>query len=279
MGFDVVVCCHHALSKNDIMNPKVFVVTVCRNAGALLEGTLQSVLNQSYAEVEYVLVDGASTDGTAQLVADYAARHPQRIVYAVSEPDKGIYDAMNKALTWIAQRLEQSEECVRANAWVNFMNAGDAFADEEVLERIFGGESDRATSVKVIGGNTINLLADGRTEVHHAEGADVIPQRLPFSHQACFVRVGKGAPDLSRKGGWRFDGDYPIAADYHLLYQIYWKHGAEAFLVLDLPVARYRQEGSTSLDNAKRTKGEYLAIQSSHLSWRWVREYLKWRWL
>lgn len=266
------------------MLPKVFVVTVCRNAGTLLEPTLKSVLSQSYANMEYVLVDGASTDGTKQIISQYASQDDSRISYWVSEPDKGIYDAMNKALCWIDQRLA-SDPASAQSAWVNFMNAGDLFADEKVLDEVFGPEgclaqSQSASSCLVIGGNTVNMLASGGSEVHHAEPASVLPVRLPFSHQACFVRVGHNAPQVCLKSGhWQFDRDYPIAADYNLLYKIFWKHGAESFLILDKPIACYRQEGSTSLDNAKRTKGEYLAIQSSHLSWRWVKEYLKWRWL
>lgn len=266
------------------MPPKIFVVTVCRNAATLLEQTIQSVLAQSYADVEYILVDGASTDGTQQIIEQYASARDSRIVYWVSEPDKGIYDAMNKALGWIGHRLQADPQSAQ-NAWVNFMNAGDRFADDEVLWRIFGPQgclykAKEPAAVKVIGGTTIDLYPNGSTKALPAEPAEVIPTRLPFSHQASLVRVGQGAPQVDLKDGhWQFDRDYPIAADYNLFYQIYWKHGAGAFLTVDQPVACYRREGSTSLDNAKRTKGEYLAIQASHLSWRWVKEYLKWRWL
>lgn len=259
------------------MNPKIFVVTVCRNAESLLEHTMRSVIGQTYANMEYILIDGASADESAAIIRRFAQDPANRISYWVSEPDKGIYDAMNKALRWIAERLQQDADAA-GNAWVNFMNAGDAFANPRVLETVFAQEIP--ASVKVIGGNTINMMSDGTESLHQALPATVIPVQLPFSHQACFVRVGSQAPQVClQKGLWHFDRDYPIAADYNLLYQIYWKHGADSFLILNQPLARYRQEGSTSLDNAKRTKGEYLAIQSSHLSWRWVKEYLKWRWL
>ena len=259
------------------MNPKVFVVTVCRNAEALLSDTMRSVMLQTYSNMEYVLIDGASTDRSANIIRDFAQDPTTRIAYWVSEPDKGIYDAMNKALQWIADRLQQDPDTAE-DAWVNFMNAGDAFADQQVLDTVFS--QPVPATVKVIGGNTINMMADGTESIHLARPASVIPTQLPFSHQACFVRVGNNAPQVClKKDHWHFDRDYPIAADYNLLYQTYWKHGAEAFLILNQPLARYRQEGSTSLDNAKRTKGEYLAIQSSHLNWRWVKEYLKWRWL
>lgn len=266
------------------MPSKVFVVTVCRNASALIEPTMQSVLSQTYPDMEYVLIDGASTDGTNEMIARYASQPGSRIVHWVSEPDKGIYDAMNKALCWIRTRLS-GDAAADQLAWVNFMNAGDFFADEHVLEQVFGSEGmlTRASSVDscmVIGGNTVDMLPGGGVDIKKAEPATVIPVRLPFSHQACFVRVGSMAPKVCLKEGhWHFDKDYPIAADYNLLYQIFWKYGADSFLILDRKIACYRQEGSTSLDNAKRTKGEYLAIQSSHLSWRWVKEYLKWRWL
>lgn len=259
------------------MNPKIFVVTVCRNAEALLEHTMRSVIGQTYANMEYILIDGASTDGSVAIIRHFAQDPANRISHWVSEPDKGIYDAMNKALRWIEDRLQQ-DSVAAEDAWVNFMNAGDAFASQQVLESVFSQEIPAL--IKVIGGDTINMMADGTESIHQARPASVIPTQLPFSHQACLVRVGNNAPQVClHKGHWHFDKDYPIAADYNLLYQIYWKHGAESFMIRNQPLARYRQEGSTSLDNAKRTKGEYLAIQSSHLNWRWVKEYLKWRWL
>ena len=72
-------------------NPLISVVTVSYNAVSTIEQTILSVINQTYPNIEYVIIDGESTDGTVDVIKKYA----DRITYWVSEPDKGIYDAMN----------------------------------------------------------------------------------------------------------------------------------------------------------------------------------------
>lgn len=247
--------------------PNITVITVCRNAVTTIGQTIRSVMAQDYPHLRYIIIDGASTDGTQQIIEGYktslVARHSTLDFIYLSEPDAGIYDAMNKGLR------------LAGEGWVNFMNAGDTFASDHVLSDIFGElsiiNSQLSINHRVIGGNTINFFADGHEEVHHAEPAEVIPERLPFSHQASFVRIDQEP--------LQFDQTYRMAADYKMFYDIYEAHGPEAFLVLDLPIARYRQEDSLTMNpaNQRRLKGEYLRVQSAHRSWRWWKEYLKWR--
>lgn len=245
---------------------KVTVITVVWNDVEHIEQTMLSVLSQTYKDIEYIVIDGGSTDGTVDVIRKYA----DRLAYWCSEKDGGIYPAMNKGVEHAT------------GEWVNFMNSGDAFADDKVLEDIFATTSDNLTNPKklktsrpqdlktlyLIGGNTINFFADGHEEVHHAEPASAIPTHLPFSHQASFVR----------REVCKFDTDYKLAADYALFYRIYYKYGEQSIMVVDREIARYRQEDSTSMHNLKQVKGEYLTIQSYHPSWRWVKEYFKWRW-
>ena len=84
---------------------RVFVITVCWNAAKLIEPTMLSVPNQTYGNLDYIVIDGASTDATADIIRRYG----DRLSYWVSEPDGGIYDAMNKALQ-IAQRMVREGE-------------------------------------------------------------------------------------------------------------------------------------------------------------------------
>lgn len=232
----------------------IFVITVCRNAEFLIEDTIKSVLSQTYPNVKYLIIDGASTDGTVDVIKKYV----DRLTYWVSEPDKGIYDAMNKGL---ARARELGD------GWVNFMNAGDSFAENNVLEEIFTVH-DIHEGIKIIGGNTINYFPDGHMETHYAEPSSLIPTRITFSHQACISRL---FPE------WTFDTRYKFAADYNFFYQTFWKYGADSILTVNKAIARYRQEDSVSLQNAKKVKGEYLRIQSSHRTFHWWKEYLKWR--
>lgn len=103
------------------MNPKISVITVVYNDKEGLEKTIQSVLSQTYDNIEYIIVDGGSTDGSVDIIKKYQ----NRIGKWISEPDEGIYDAMNKGVG------------LSSGEWLNFMNAGDVFCDNKVLDCIF----------------------------------------------------------------------------------------------------------------------------------------------
>lgn len=245
----------------------VFVITVCWNAVNLIEETIKSVLSQTYQDVKYLIIDGGSTDGTVDIIRKYE----NQLTYWISEPDKGIYDAMNKGLAKCRELAEDSinhePSTMNHQSWVNFMNAGDLFADNDVLMSIFGS-AEIPKITKIIGGNTLNYFPDGHIETHYAEPPDQIPYRITFSHQACLARLDPV---------WSFETKYKYAADYHFFYNTYWTYGKESIIVMNRAIARYRQEGSVSLVNANKVKGEYLSIQSAHRTWQWWKEYLKWR--
>ena len=100
---------------------RVTVVTVTFNAEDCIEDTILSVINQSYKNIEYIVVDGLSTDGTLDVVRRYA----DRIDTWMSEKDLGIYDAMNKAID------------IASGDWIVFMNAGDSFYNNDVIKDVF----------------------------------------------------------------------------------------------------------------------------------------------
>ena len=94
-------------------HPKFSIITVTYNAEKVLEDTIQSIVTQSYKNVEYIIVDGGSTDGTLSIVNKYK----EHIHTIVSEPDKGLYDAMNKGIK------------LATGDYLCFLNAGDAGCD------------------------------------------------------------------------------------------------------------------------------------------------------
>jgi len=100
--------------------PLVTIVTVVLNNEAFIEGTIQSVLSQTYRNIEYIIIDGGSTDGTLNIIRKYE----KFISFWVSEKDKGIYDAMNKGLKLAKGR------------WLNFMNSGDTFYSKDTINSI-----------------------------------------------------------------------------------------------------------------------------------------------
>lgn len=101
--------------------PLVSIVTVCYNAADMLSKTIESVSAQSYENIEYIIIDGASTDGTKQIIQN----NIEHIDKFISEKDNGIYDAMNKGTA------NSSGE------WIIFMNAGDTFYDRDTIKDLF----------------------------------------------------------------------------------------------------------------------------------------------
>ena len=106
-----------------MIQPKISVVTVCYNAVNDIEKTILSVINQTYPNIEYLIIDGGSTDGTMDVVN----RYKDKIDVIVSEPDNGIYDAMNKGV----------EKSHNKEGYVNFLNAGDTYYSNKTLELVF----------------------------------------------------------------------------------------------------------------------------------------------
>lgn len=101
---------------------KLSIITINFNDHAGLDKTIQSVINQTFKDFEYIVIDGASTDGSVDVIKKYA----DKLTHWVSEPDTGIYNAMNKGT-----RLAKGEYCL-------YLNSGDFLAADDVLEKAFG---------------------------------------------------------------------------------------------------------------------------------------------
>jgi glycosyltransferase involved in cell wall biosynthesis len=199
----------------------VTVVTVCRNVKSSLEKTMNSLLHQSYAHIDYVIIDGASTDGTPEMLGKTEG------VRWISEPDKGIYDAMNKGI-----RMAEGE-------WVIFMNAGDVFASDDTLSKVFSVERD----ADVIYGDVIKGDNIKKAEPPHNG------HRMYFCHQSAFVRT-------SCLKEFPFDIQHRMSADFKQMKQLYL--AGKTFMQLDFPIAVFDTSG---VSNAQRSKGLYDNIQ------------------
>ena len=204
--------------------PLFTVVTVVFNGEKELESTILSVLNQSYRNVEHIIVDGRSTDGTLGILRKYEAS----IDYWVSEQDQGIYDAMNKGI-----RLARGE-------WLYFLNCGDRLVDGEVLEKV--AQQLPQTSVPLVIGR-VNYLCDGRVVKQFP--ADVPAENTAralfaskFCHQAFFAR----RQSYIDAGG--FDSRFPFFSDFHTAYRILRDGGG--FQRIDLTIADFDGAGVSS---------------------------------
>lgn len=148
---------------------KISVVTVCYNSVDTIEETMLSVLNQTYPDVEYIIIDGGSTDGTVDIIKKYAGR----VAYWISEPDKGIYDAMNKGIA------------AATGDYINFMNSGDRFASTNVIENCFSNL--RGTPI-IIYGNWIESV-ESMLIPKKALELGYLSKGMPFPHQSAFIAV------------------------------------------------------------------------------------------
>ena len=223
------------------MPPLISVVTICYNAKNDLERTILSVLSQTYQDIEYIIIDGGSTDGTVDIIHKYS----ERLFYWISEPDKGIYDAMNKGMD-------------RATgSWINFMNAGDTFCDNEVIKNIFG-YNDLSDYSVIYGDCYVSKL--NQLQYLKASSMKKVHVQMPFCHQSSFIR----------KTRLRFSIDLKIAADYQMIYEYYRMNGISSFLYISKPISVFDATGISTTNNNllqkeygivyKRTRNAYYYI-------------------
>ncbi|MDE5762457.1 MAG: glycosyltransferase [Bacteroidales bacterium] len=178
--------------------PLFSVITVTYNAAHLLEKTMRSVLEQGFRDFEYILIDGASKDDTLRIIERQAAQHPDVAVKWVSEPDKGLYDAMNKGLKMAGGRF----------VW--FMNAGDKVFDLNtfgLLAKAYEAQPD----AEVLYGQSLIIDEEDRPlGERHKIAPKVLTKRsllngLVVCHQSILV---------SRDIAPLYDTQYRISADY-----------------------------------------------------------------
>lgn len=203
---------------------KVSIVTIAYNCQSVIEETLLSVIGQTYANTEYIIIDGASTDSTVDIIKKYIGK----IDYFKSEPDKGIYDAMNKGLQ------------AATGDWVIFMNAGDSFYNNTVIER-FVPQIEEGT---VIAHGDIMVV--GKFFKYHTKprAIELMKDRMTVKHQATFTRLDyhKAHP---------FDTSFRSSGDYDFFYKAYFRDKVR-FQYIPLCVANFDNSG-TSNANFKRS--------------------------
>jgi glycosyltransferase involved in cell wall biosynthesis len=234
---------------------KISVITVSYNSAKTIERTIQSVLAQDYPYIEYIIVDGASNDGTLDVTAKYGPK----ISKMISEKDKGIYDAMNKGLALATGDL------------VHFLNSDDWYASPTVISQIVREVSDLQ---KMYHGKLRFYHQDGRvTEM----GGEVKPLDLRYEiknlHQPALF-CPKSFFD--KWGG--FDSSYRVSADYDLMRR-FLTQAPSAFV--DLVVTNMSDGGtSTKMIDAGIRENVAIAIrfgESSFSAWKrayWVRFWL-----
>lgn len=213
--------------------PKITVVTVVYNGEQSIEKTIKSVINQTYANIEYIVIDGKSSDSTVDIIRKYN----DKISLWVSEPDKGIYDAMNKAID------------IASGQWINFLNSGDVFYNNEVISKMFTTDYD----FDVLYGGVILRWKFGDELCL----PDKKKKEMPFCHQSCFTKT-----ELLKE--FHFDLKYKICADRNLYKQICNKHSIH-YKEYDFPVSMFDCIDSTSVSHDWLMKKELMEIEEVNI--------------
>ena len=180
--------------------PLFSIITVVFNGERFIQNCIQSVLAQTFTLYEYIVIDGGSTDKTVEIIKSYE----KQLSYWVSEPDSGIYHAMNKGLNRVNGR------------WIFFLGADDRFFDNEVLSRISGILKDELDivfgNIKYNSGDIVISKFSVKTLLHNT-----------IHHQSAFY---------SRRNflKWRYDQKFRLISDYELNLKIYKKKGGYRYI-------------------------------------------------
>jgi glycosyltransferase involved in cell wall biosynthesis len=226
------------------LNPKFSIITVTYNAGRVLEDTIQSVVSQTWHNIEYIIIDGASKDTTPSIIEKYRPY----IHAVVSEPDKGIYDAMNKGLA------------LATGDYLCFLNAGDSLYEDDTLASMVQSVHSKELP-DVMYGET--ALVDEKRHFLRMRRLSA-PERLTWKsfkqgmlvcHQAFFAKRSLAEP---------YDLRYRFSSDFDWCIRIMKKSGSLHNTRLTL--IDYLEEGMTTA-NRKASLKERYRIMARHYGW------------
>ncbi len=217
--------------------PAFTIITVCLNIASTIRRTCESIVNQTFQDFQWIVVDGASTDGTLNILKEYSSR----INILISEPDKGIYNAMNKGIKHAT------------GEYINFMNGGDEFYDNMVLENVilntaFKGDIIYGDEYKIKNGESY-MFKNWETITE-----DILFNRFGIAHQSSFTKTS-----ILKKYG--FDEKYVIAADFDLFVKAFKK--GYSFYKIPIIINRFYEDGISCLNEQLNNK-EYQDIRHKH---------------
>jgi glycosyltransferase involved in cell wall biosynthesis len=220
---------------------KFSIITVCRNPGEALQTTLASLWSQTYAGIEHIVIDGVSTDGTLE----FLRRQKEKIAILISEPDKGIYDAMNKG-------VQQAR-----GEYIFFLNAGDTFFDQTTLALV--AETLVSDPVDILYGDAYIIDSVEKGYVRRHDQVDkVYLVTNTITHQAVFAKR-----KLFQEVGL-FDLRFNIKADHDWIVRC-WNAG-KTFLYFPLTFVRYPNDGYSKVNRRKFIDAERTLFYRNNFS-------------
>lgn len=232
------------------------IITINRNNAAGLEKTLQSVADQTFKGFEYIIIDGASTDGSVEVVGRYASQFAH--LKWISEPDSGIYNAMNKGV-----RMASGD-------YVQILNSGDCIAAPDVTERMLSA-LEKTGSPFIIYGNMIKCFHDGRRIVDRCFAGQEITMLGMYTgtlnHNPAYIRRA-----LFEKYGY-YDENLKIVSDWKWYLQAIIL-GGETPKYVDIDVTLFDMNGiSESAESKSRIKAERKKVLAECIPEAYLHDY------
>ena len=229
--------------------PKISIVTVVYNAKCTIEETVLSVINQTYNNMEYIIIDGGSDDGTINEIRKYE----NKVSYWISEPDQGIYDAMNKGIH------------KATGEYIYFLGADDCLIDENIIAKVAGYLED--DPVDVLSGRVwvANERFGIQTEYSNVFDLGDIYRGYCIPHQGLFVKAG-----ILKK--WLFDIKYKSSADRKMFYQLYFSPEVN-FKFIEEKIAYYDDGGMSSCNIEVRTREDIDIMKEFNLPLQAIEKY------
>lgn len=207
---------------------KISIVTICFNSEATIRDTIESVLAQSYSDIEYIIIDGQSTDTTLSIIKEYK----ERIAILISEPDKGIYDAMNKGISLATGDI------------IGILNSDDFYRTNKVITEVVVAYNKSPNTDILLGGVDFVRSEDISRVVRSYKAVGFKPWKLRFGfmppHPSSFIRR-----EVYEKIGI-YKLNYKIGADFDFFVRSFLVHKL-SFIIVDRTWVRMRVGGiSTS---------------------------------
>lgn len=212
---------------------KISIVTVCYNSEKFIEQTIISVLSQNYTCIEYILIDGGSIDNTIEIIKRYAASHPNVIKY-LSEPDTGIYNAMNKGINMTSGEI------------VGVINSDDWY-EPDAFQNVI--ESYREYGVCVYHG--IQRTFNKEEVVGLCCTSSIRLNTQMIEHPTCFI------PKILYRRFGLFNEQYQFVGDYELMLRL--QRNQVPFIRIEKVLANFRQGGASH---------SFKAVQENYRLWR-----------
>jgi len=212
-----------------IKKPKFSVITVCKNENNKIKETIESILNQNFTDYEYIVIDGASSDNTYEIILSYRELFESKGIpfISISEKDDGIYSAMNKGI-----KLASGTYCV-------FMNGGDSFYSKSIFRYV---TLLSLLNKDIIYGNTYVISEDRRTKYKLLSNVKCLPWGCMINHQSSFIKTSL----LKRKN---YSLNYEIASDYENF--VYFYKNKNSFLKTNRIISNFYEGGISTLKAAK----------------------------